>query len=139
MSTRSLTKFYQTEKDYNEGKPFCCVYQQYDGYPSVRGYETAKYLAPGTFADHCNKRELNRVFAGMGCLAASFIANFKETTGTLYVEPPDALDESYTYHIFPAETTNHIMITAFASWNDDEFLYSAEASAFAIWAKAQED
>ena len=87
MGTRSLTFVYD---QYGEvQKPVCNMYRQFDGYPSGHGAELAEFL---------NKSESHN---GLGCLAASMVAHFKQTPGGFYIYPTDVTNcgQDYEYHI----------------------------------------
>jgi len=98
MGTRSLTRFIEVV-DGTE-KPITCVYRQYDGYPSGHGKELADFLSSGKMVNGFGPSE-ERLFNGIGCLAAQFIAEFKDGVGNIYIEKPDAIGcgEEYIYEI----------------------------------------
>ena len=92
MATRSLVRFAKRE----EGVSFSAhpekievqIYKHYDGYPSGHPTELANWLV--------NKKIVNGISMdprdeanGLGCLAAQYIAAFKEQPGDLYVENPN--------------------------------------------------
>ena len=73
MGTRSLTFVY------DGNKPIVNMYRQYDGYPSGHGQELAEFLVGGTVVNGYGSHTPKKAWNGMGCLAASLIANFKES------------------------------------------------------------
>ena len=92
MATRSLIRFAKRE----EGVSFSehpekievQVYKHWDGYPSGHPTQLANWLT--------NKKIVNGIGVdtygvanGLGCLAAQYIAAFKEQPGDLYVESPE--------------------------------------------------
>ena len=92
MATRSLVRFAKREDgvSFSEHpkKIEVQVYKHYDGYPSGHPVRLANWLT--------NKKIVNGlgvdtygVANGLGCLAAQYIAAFKEQPGDLYVESPD--------------------------------------------------
>ncbi len=100
MGTRSLTFVYDTYRDGHE--PILCLYRQYDGYPSGHGVELAEFLRGKRVVNGLG-RDNSNVFNGMGCLAASLVANFKTAAGGFYIHAPivgrdDGQD--YEYHIY---------------------------------------
>ena len=98
MGTRSLTYVYN--KNHNK---LCCMYRQYDGYPSDHGAELAEFLAPITIVNGISIDTPTKAANGMGCLAAQLITHFKEGIGGIYLEPlTRGLDcgQEYEYHIF---------------------------------------
>ncbi len=98
MGTRSLTRFIEVV-DGTE-KPITCVYRQYDGYPSGHGKELADFLSSGTMVNGYGQSD-QRQFNGIGCLAAQFIAEFKNGVGNIYIYEPNAIDcgEEFIYEI----------------------------------------
>ncbi len=99
MGTRSLTFVYDEQK-----KPIINMYRQFDGYPSGHGAELAEFLSAGRLVNGLavTKTVEEVVFNGMGCLAASLVANFKKSPGGFYVYSVDATDcgQDYEYHIY---------------------------------------
>ena len=102
MGTRSLTFVY--EKYGQIQKPVVNMYRQYDGYPEGHGAELAEFLNGGRLVNglSATKTVKEVVFNGMGCLAASMVAHFKQTPGGFYIHPVDITDcgQDYEYHIF---------------------------------------
>jgi hypothetical protein len=88
MGTRSLTFVYEDGFPGESTPKLVCMYRQYDGYPTGHGAELAEFLL---------KTENN----GMGCLAASMIAHFKQSIGGFYIYPTDSTDcgQEYEYHV----------------------------------------
>jgi hypothetical protein len=96
MGTRSLTYVYKGET------PIVCMYRQYDGYPTGHGAELADFLTSGKIVNGLS-RETDRVFNGMGCLAAQMIAEFKKTPGGFYIHEVNLKQDSwqdYEYHVY---------------------------------------
>ena len=81
MATRSLVRFARREEgvSFNEHpeKVIVQVYKHWDGYPSGHPTQLAHFL-----------KEF-KIVNGLGCLAAQYIAAFKEQPGDLYVESPE--------------------------------------------------
>ena len=102
MGTRSLTFVY--EKYGQIQKPVVNMYRQFDGYPSGHGAELAEFLNGGRLVNGliATKTVDEAVYNGMGCLAASMVAHFKQTPGGFYIHPVDITDcgQDYEYHIF---------------------------------------
>jgi len=99
MGTRCLTFVYES---YNsELTPIVNLYRQYDGYPSGHGSELGKFLKKIV----SGKKYDNMGYNGMGCLAASIVANFKESIGGIYIHPVTDTEcgQDYEYHIFELE------------------------------------
>jgi len=101
MGTRSLTFVY--EKYGQVQKPVCNMYRQYDGYPTGHGAELAEFLNGGRLVNGLieTKTVDEMVYNGMGCLAASMVAHFKQTPGGFYIYSTDERDcgQDYEYHI----------------------------------------
>jgi hypothetical protein len=104
MGTRSLTFVYSESKSGQKAEPIMNMYRQYDGYPTGHGAELAEFLSTGRLVDGLalTKTVEEVVFNGMGCLAASLVANFKQSPGGFYLYPVTAKDcgQDYEYHIF---------------------------------------
>lgn len=95
MGTRSLTVIYDKKV------PLVNIYCQYDGYPSGHGAELAKILKDRILVNGFNSSHQENVSNGMGCLAATIIAELKTEIGGIYIYPlqvQDA-DQEYEYHI----------------------------------------
>lgn len=96
MGTRSLTFVYN---EHNE--PILNLYRQYDGYIAGHGAELAEFLAGKKLVNGFGK-ESRALANGMGCLAASLVANFKETVGGFYIHSVTSTDcgQDYEYHVY---------------------------------------
>jgi hypothetical protein len=99
MGTRSLTFVYN-----EQNKPIINMYRQYDGYPTGHGAELADFLSVGRLVNGMalTKTAEEFVFNGMSCLAASMIAQFKQSPGGFYIYSVDETDcgQDYEYHIY---------------------------------------
>lgn len=89
MGTRSLTAFLIKGK---EDREFVTMYRQFDGYPKGHGLQLAEFIIG----------EEERLYNGIGCLAAQVIAHFKPIKSGIYLEPPGARDlgEDYVYEVY---------------------------------------
>ena len=96
MGTRSLTFVYN---EHNE--PILNLYRQYDGYIAGHGAEIAEFLAGKKLVNGFGK-ESTDIANGMGCLAASLVAHFKETVGGFYIHSVTSTDcgQDYEYHVY---------------------------------------
>ena len=97
MGTRSLTFVYDADN-----QPFLNLYRQYDGYiEGGHGSELAAFLAGKTLVNGYGK-ESNDLANGMGCLAASLVAHFKETVGGFYIHSVTETQcgQDYEYHVY---------------------------------------
>ena len=69
-------------------KKLVSIYNQYDGYPEGLGVTIASYLDNKTIVNGLGG-DRDTVFNGLGCLAASLIAELKEEAGNVYIDNPD--------------------------------------------------
>ena len=106
MGTRSLTYIYNSYKDDNGTtvyEPVVCMYRQYDGYKEGHGAELASFLTSGKLVNGLGMDETDRVFNGMGCLAAQMVAHFKDSAGGFYLHAPRLGRDDwqdYEYHVY---------------------------------------
>jgi hypothetical protein len=109
MSTRSITKVIETWNDEKTSKlkkqTLVCMYRQYDGYPSGMGSDLAEFLNSGKIVNGISLAEEQRVFNGMGCLAAQMVAHFKDGAGGYYLYPTNVgkVWQEYEYEIIQHE------------------------------------
>ena len=96
MGTRALTFVYDADR-----QPFLNLYRQYDGYIAGHGAELAEFLAGKKLVNGFGK-ESNDIANGMGCLAASLVAHFKETVGGFYIHSVTETQcgQDYEYHVY---------------------------------------
>lgn len=97
MGTRALTFVYDADS-----QPFLNLYRQYDGYiEGGHGSELAEFLAGKKLVNGYGK-ESNDLANGMGCLAASLVAHFKETVGGFYIHSVTETQcgQDYEYHVY---------------------------------------
>ena len=97
MGTRALTFVYDADS-----QPFLNLYRQYDGYiEGGHGSELAEFLAGKKLVNGYGK-ESNDIANGMGCLAASLVAHFKETVGGFYIHSVSETQcgHDYEYHVY---------------------------------------
>ena len=66
------------------------IYHHWDGYPEGLGVTLASYLDDKKVTNGLSDRNDYSVFNGMGCLAASIIAELKDGPGDVYIEPRDS-------------------------------------------------
>ena len=96
MGTRALTFVYDADR-----QPFLNLYRQYDGYIEGHGAELAEFLAGKKLVNGYGK-ESTELANGMGCLAASLVAHFKETVGGFYIHSVTETQcgQDYEYHVY---------------------------------------
>lgn len=97
MGTRALTFVYDADN-----QPLLNLYRQYDGYiEGGHGSELAEFLAGKKLVNGFTRESKDQA-NGMGCLAASLVANFKETVGGFYIHSVTETDcgQDYEYHVY---------------------------------------
>jgi hypothetical protein len=106
MGTRSLTAFIIKGKPDRE---FATMYRQFDGYPEGHGVELAEFISGGQ----------ERLYNGIGCLAAQVVAHFKITmeVGGIYLEIPASrgYDEEYIYEVY-TNSKGQLMMSCYEVW-----------------------
>jgi hypothetical protein len=99
MGTRHLTYVYD-----DADTILLCMYGQWDGYILGHGQDLANFLYGGKLVNGIPFGSKEKLFNGMGCLAAQLVAHFKKETGSFYIYPPklghDCWQE-FEYHIYP--------------------------------------
>lgn len=128
MGTRSLTRFFDSDD-----KEIACVYQQFDGYPSGVGKEIADFVLSGALVNGIPVGDKRKLFNGMGCLAAQFVAKFKDEPGGLYLYPPGSVDcgEEYVYEV-RAKSVKCLS-------GGGETLFDGSAAQFKYWCDTTEE
>ena len=93
MGTRSTIKFYEGNK------PLLSIYTQYDGYISGVGHDLANFLKDIKVVNgYGSKDTIFNAANGMGCLAAQYLAKFKDKIGNVYITTPDD-EQEYNYEV----------------------------------------
>ena len=125
MSTRAQVRFATRE----EGVSFSehpervevQVYKHYDGYPSGHPVDLAKFLNGFSVVNGLGQ-DTHKVANGLGCLAAQYVAAFKEGPGDIYIENPDAkhTDIEYVTYVWGDDGKSIWMSIFDVSWNDEE-------------------
>ena len=69
-------------------KVMVSIYNHYDGYPEGLGVKLASYLDGWRIVNGMG-REDDTLFNGLGCMAASIIAELKDGPGNVYMEDPN--------------------------------------------------
>jgi hypothetical protein len=131
MGTRSLTYVFDDNRD-----AIVCMYRQYDGYPSGHGSELAEFLNSGEVVNGLPMNPKNRLFNGMGCLAAQMVNEFKKESGGFYLHPPvlnrDDWQE-YEYHV----SDNRVIVYS-GTFLDGKVIFDGCWSKFAEFCSAEE-
>ena len=68
-------------------KVMVSIYNHFDGYPEGLGVTLASYLEDKKITNGLGKDRYS-VFNGLGCMAASIIAELKDEAGQIYIEDP---------------------------------------------------
>lgn len=96
------------------------IYSHWDGYPEGLGVKLASYL-DGYHIVNGLGREGDTLFNGLGCMAASIIAELKDGPGNVYIEdknrPHTWID--YEYYVW-GDDHKSIWISIFS---DDECIF----------------
>ena len=93
MATRAMISIAKREEgvSFSEepNKTIVDIYHHWDGYPEGLGVTLASYLDDKKVVNGLS-RDDHDVFNGMGCLAASIVAELKDGPGDVYIEPRDS-------------------------------------------------
>ena len=119
MATRATVSIAKREEgvSFSEkpNKTIVDIYHHYDGYPEGLGVTLASYLDDMKITNGISsKDDPEYVFAGLGCLAASIVAELKDGPGDVYIEPRNShgwID--YHYYIW-GDTYKDIWISIFS-------------------------
>jgi hypothetical protein len=112
MGTRSLTHIYSSGLD---SPILVTMYRQFDGYPTGHGQDIMDFLKGKKLINGISgDTDRIKCFNGMGCLAASFIKNFKEDIGGIYIVPIGSEDhwEDYRYHVYEIDDVLYLKVVA---------------------------
>ena len=77
-------------------KKLVSIYKHYDGYPESLGVTIADYIDGKRIVNGLGG-DRSTVFNGLGCLAASLIAELKEEAGEVYIDNPDCPHSGLDY------------------------------------------
>ena len=90
------------------------IYHHFDGYPEYLGVTLANYLEDKKIVNGLSVDRNEPVFNGLGCMAASIIAELKEEAGNVYIEDPERPSGwiDYEYYIW-GDTGKDIWISIF--------------------------
>ena len=105
MGTRATIKIAKREEgvSFSEKpeKVMVSIYHHFDGYPEYLGVTLANYLEDKKIVNGLGG-DRDTVFNGLGCMAASIIAELKEEAGNVYIEDPERPSAwlDYEYYIW---------------------------------------
>ena len=92
MATRATVSIARREEgvSFSEkpNKTIVDIYHHYDGYPEGLGVTLASYL-DGWHITNGMGRDGDTLFNGLGCMAASIVAELKDGPGNVYIEDKD--------------------------------------------------
>ena len=116
MATRAMISIAKREEgvSFSEepNQTIVDIYHHWDGYPEGLGVTLADYLNGKKVTNGLGRDNYN-LFNGMGCLAASLVAELKDGPGDVYIEPREShgwID--YQYYIW-GDTYKDIWISIF--------------------------
>jgi hypothetical protein len=83
-------------------KVMVSIYNHWDGYPEGLGVQLAEYFNGKVVTNGLGSRDDYDAFNGMGCLAASLIAELKDGPGNVYIEDPECPHTwiDYEYYVW---------------------------------------
>ena len=118
MATRGMISIAKREEgvSFSEepNRTIVDIYHHWDGYPEGLGVTLASYLDGKKVVNGLSRGNEDYVFNGMGCLAASVVAELKDGPGNVYIEGRDQhgwID--YRYYIW-GDTGKVIWISIFS-------------------------
>ena len=131
MATRATISIARREEgvSFSEkpDKTIVDIYHHYDGYPEGLGVKLASYLDDKTITNGLGSRDDYDYFNGLGCLAASLVAELKDGPGNVYIEDKDRphgwLD--YKYYVW-GDNNKDIWISIF---DGDECIFVGKPQA----------
>ena len=96
-------------------KKLVSIYHHYDGYPEYLGVKLASYLEDKKITNGLSRGD-SYCFNGLGCMAASIIAELKDEPGNVYIEDPNRPHAwiDYEYYIW-GDYNKDIWISIFDS------------------------
>ena len=131
MATRATVSIARREEgvSFSEkpNKTIVDIYHHYDGYPEGLGVKLASYLYDKEITNGLGSRDDYDCFNGLGCLAASLVAELKDGPGNVYIEdknrPHGWLD--YKYYVW-GDDNKSIWISIF---DGDECIFVGKPQA----------
>ena len=103
MATRATISIARREEgvSFSEkpSKTIVDIYHHYDGYPEGLGVTLASYLDDKKLTNGLGG-DNHDVFNGLGCMAASIVAELKDGPGNVYIEDPERKHGWLDYEYF---------------------------------------
>ena len=95
-------------------KVIVSIYNHWDGYPEGLGVQLAEYFDGKVVTNGLGSKDNeDLIFNGMGCLAASLVAELKDGPGNVYIEPRDSHGWIDYYYVIWGDTDKDIWISIF--------------------------
>ena len=92
------------------------IYHHWDGYPEGLGVTLASYLDDKRIVNGIGSKDNeDLIFNGMGCLAASLVAELKDGPGNVYIESRDQHGWIDYYYVIWGDTDKDVWISIFDS------------------------
>ena len=103
MATRAMISIAKREEgvSFSEepNQTIVDIYHHWDGYPEGLGVKLASYLDGWRIVNGMG-RENDTLFNGLGCMAASIVAELKDGPGNVYIEDPERKHSWLDYEYF---------------------------------------
>lgn len=131
MATRAMISIAKREEgvSFSEepNQTIVDIYHHWDGYPEGLGVTLANYLKKKRVVNGIGSKDNEYlIFNGMGCLAASLVAELKDGPGNVYIESRDQHSWiDYRYYIW-GDTDKDIWISIF-DYNECIFVGKPDA------------
>jgi len=117
MATRAMISIAKREEgvSFSEepNQTIVDIYHHWDGYPEGLGVTLASYLDDKSIVNGLNPDNKDIVFNGIGCMAASIVAQLKDGPGNVYIEPRDSHGWIEYYYVIWGDTNKDIWISIF--------------------------
>ena len=117
MATRATVSIARREEgvSFSEkpSKTIVDIYHHYDGYPEGLGVKLASYLDDKKITNGLGSRDDYDYFNGLGCLAASLVAELKDGPGNVYIEDRGTHGWIDYYYVIWGDTDKEIWISIF--------------------------
>ena len=116
MATRAMISIAKREEgvSFSEepNQTIVDIYHHWDGYPEGLGVTLASYLDDMKIVNGLSGDDKN-IANGLGCLAASLVAELKDGPGNVYIEPRDSHSWIEYYYVIWGDTDKEIWISIF--------------------------
>jgi hypothetical protein len=117
MATRAMISIAKREEGVSFSKEpnqtIVDIYHHWDGYPEGLGVTLASYLDDKKIVNGISSKDNDIIFNGIGCLAASLVAELKDGPGNVYIEGRDQHSWIDYYYIIWGDTDKDIWISIF--------------------------